>query len=213
MKSNRLIIFSVLLFGSLWGLSELGIGELTFAREIPRAPLLTAVGILFLVLTRRLWNAPGSSFALSALAAGFKFLQHPFWGCKVAAVLMVGAIFDIGFSLCWARRRSTETPSYAMTGLTAACLTFGSFIAFAYFARYVLQNPYWSVAAKMTDYMVVQAPAAALLAFPAAAAGLWLAERILATSEAWTVARAQAYRIAAVGSGVAGVAAALALRY
>jgi hypothetical protein len=217
MKSKHLIIASIVLFGSLWGLAELGFGEFAWARGIPRAPILTAVGVVFLVLTRRLWAAPGSSFALAAVASAFKFLQHPVWGCKIAAVLMVGAIFDIGFSLYEARQRR-QSPSFARAGtrsvlVLSPVLTLVSFVAFSYFARDVLHNPYWSMPAKMTDYMFVQGPVAALLALPAALAGLKLSSLLLPSIETWSDGRLLAYRIAAAGSGVAGIAAALALRY
>lgn len=217
MKSKHLIIASIVLFGSIWGLAELGLGEVMWARDIPRAPVLTAIGVIFLVLGRRLWAAPGSSLALAAVASAFKFLQHPMWGCKVAAVLMVGAIFDIGLSLYEARQRR-RTPSFARVDTRTALvlspiLTFAAFIAFSYFARDVLHNPYWASPPKMTDYMFVQGPVAAVLALPAALVGVRLSAALTRTVTTWSDGRVMAYRIAAAGSGVAGIAAALALRY
>ena len=214
MSKKRLILASIILFGSLWGLVELGFGEFAWARNIPRAPILTAIGILFLVLARRVWSVPGSSFALGALAAAFKFLQHPFWGCKVAAVLIVGLTFDITFTLYEARQRITNR-DITVGGIVAASAfaTLTSFLVFGLFAKYVLHNPYWSMTGKMVDYMVAQGPMATALAVPAAWAGLKLSERLALSSESWTHANWLAYRIAAVGSGIAGIAAALALRY
>ncbi len=218
MKSKHLIIASILLFGSLWGLAELGVGELALARGIPRAPLLTAAAVFFLVLTRRLWHVPLSSFALGALASSFKFLQHPVWGCKIAAVLMVGAIFDIGMSAFQPRR--IQAPGTAPQGLSlrtalirSPIITFVSFVLFGYVARYLLQNPYWADTARMLDYQFVQGAYAALLAVPAAFAGHKAADRLRAASATWDAARAFAYRITAVCSGVVGVGVALALRY
>ncbi|MFH1864653.1 MAG: hypothetical protein ABIK85_02095 [Candidatus Eisenbacteria bacterium] len=217
MRSKHLVIASIVLFGSLWGLVELAGGEIMWARDIPRAPLLTAIGVIFLVLGRRLWAAPGSSLALAAVASAFKFLQHPVWGCKIAAVLMVGAIFDIGFSLYEARQRR-QSASFARAGtrsvlVLSPTLTFLSFILFSYFARDVLNNPYWASPSKMTDYMFVQGPVAAVLAIPAALAGLRLSSYLTRSPATWSDGRLMAYRIAAAGSGVAGIAAALALRY
>ncbi len=214
MDSKRLIIISLVLLGSLWGLSELGIGEMALARSIPRAPILTAIGILFLVLARRLWATPGSSLSLAAIAGAFKFLQHPVWGCKIAAVLMVGAIFDITFSL-YEARQAHRADSVSLGGILAmsAFATFASFIAFAPFAKYILQNPYWAIVGKMNNYMFVQGAIATVLAIPAAWAGLAIARRLAAGSERWTNAWWAAYRIAAICSGVAGVATAVALRY
>ena len=217
MKAKHLIIASIVLYGSLWGLAELGSGELMWARDIPRAPLLTAIGVLFLVLGRRVWAAPGSSLALAGVAAAFKFLQHPFWGCKVAAVLMVGVVFEAGFSIVEARQRSHDSSligaSHASVLVLSPVLTLLSFVLFSYFARDVLHNPYWANPSKFTDYMFVQGPIAAVLALPAAWAGLRLASRLDAGSREWNAARWLTFRIAAACSGLAGVAAALALRY
>ncbi len=217
MNSKHLIIATVVLFGSLWGLAELGLGELAWAGDIPRAAILTAIGVIFLVLGRRVWAAPGSSLALAAVASAFKFLQHPMWGCKIAAVLMVGVIFDIGFSLYEARRRR-QSPDFARADtrsvlVLSPALTFVSFVAFAYFARDVLHNPYWSMPDKMVNYMFVQGPVATVLALPAALAGLKLSSYLTRPIATWSTGRWLAYRIAAAGSGAAGVAAALALRY
>jgi hypothetical protein len=216
MKPKNLVIASIVLFGSLWGLAELGIGEAMWARDIPRAPVLTAIGVLFLVLGRRVWAAPGSSMALALVASAFKFLQHPFWGCKVAAVLMVGAIFEVGFSLVEARERArgagaVRASRASMLGL-APILAFASFVAFSFFARDVLHNPYWAMPEKFFEYTFVQGPIAAVLALPAAWAGLTLGRRLDA-SDSWDAGRWVAYRVVAATSGVAGVVTALALRY
>ncbi len=217
MNPKHLIVASVILFGSLWGLSELGIGELSLTGGIPRAPILTAAGLLFLVLARRLWNTPGSSFALAAIASAFKFLQHPVWGCKIAAVLMVGAIFDIGFSAFQARQRRPAGAAPILSlraALTLApVVTFVSFVLFAYFARDVLHNPYWGMPAKMIDYQFVQGPIAAVLSIPAALVGYKAAERLLRDSAVWDAGRWLTYRVTAAVSGVSGVLLALALRY
>lgn len=196
------------------------IGELALARSIPRAPVMTAIGVLFLVLSRRVWRAPGSSLALAAVASAFKFLQHPVWGCKVAAVLMVGAVFDLGFTLYEARRARARSTVSAPAGapivgttLIAALATFASFVLFAYFARDVLHNPYWGIPEKMTDYMFVQGPIAALLSLPAAVAGSLAADRLLSAARAWANNRWIVLRAVALGSGAAGVASALILRY
>ena len=217
MNSKHLIIATVVLFGSIWGLAELGLGELAWANDIPRASILTAIGVIFLVLGRRVWSAPGSSLTLAAVASAFKFLQHPMWGCKIAAVLMVGVIFDIGFSLYEARQRR-RSPDFARASarsvlVMSPILTLLSFVTFAYFARDVLHNPYWSMSGKMVEYMFVQGPVAAILALPAALAGLRLSSILIPSVATWSEGRWMAYRIAAAGSGAAGVAAALALRY
>jgi hypothetical protein len=163
MNSKHLIIASIVLFGSIWGLAELGLGELAWANSIPRAAILTAIGVIFLVLGRRVW-----AFARA----------------DTRSVLVL-----------------------------SPALTFVSFVAFAYFARDVLHNPYWSMPDKMVNYMFVQGPVATVLALPAALAGLKLSSYLTRPIATWSTGRWLAYRIAAAGSGAAGVAAALALRY
>jgi hypothetical protein len=219
MKSKHFVLLSVLLFGSLWGLVELGIGELAYLNDVPRAPILTAFGVLFMVLARAVWSVPGSTLALAGVASAYKVLQHPVWGCKLAAVVLVGAVFEAGFTL-YERRggalgATASQPAarvWPLVGLSAA-LTFASFVLFGYFAKHVLLNPYWMAPEKLLDYQFVQGPIAALLAVPAAWAGAAVASRLLEAQSAWSKARWLAYRTAAVGSGLAGIATALALRY
>ena len=95
----------------------------------------------------------------------------------------------------------------------AAITTLASFLIFGPFAKYVLHNPYWSMTGKMIDYMFAQGPIATALAIPAAWAGLKLSERLSLSSESWTTANWFVYRIVAAGSGIAGIAAAIALKY
>ena len=216
MNSKHLIVLSVLLFGSLWGLAELGIGEIAYANDVPRAPILTAIGILFMVLARVLWSAPGSTLALAGVASVYKLLQHPVWGCKLAAVLVVGAVFEAGFTLYERRGAAVAclgTARARAIAVLSSALALVSFVLFGYFAKYVLLNPYWAMPDKLLDYQFVQGPVAALLAVPAALAGLKLADRLVGASRAWDRTRWLAYETAAVGSSIAGVAAALALRY
>jgi hypothetical protein len=233
MNSRRFVVLSVLLFGSLWGLVELGIGELAWVNDVPRAPILTAFGVLFMVLARSVWSVPGSTLALAAVASAYKVLQHPVWGCKLAAVVVVGAIFEAGFTLYERRAGNTAwsaapvARSAAVSGVVATAssravwppvalamaMTFVSFVLFGYFAKYVLLNPYWMAADKLLDYQFVQGPVATLLAAPAAWAGLALGARLSESRGMWGRATWIAYRAAAVGSGIAAAATAVALRY
>jgi hypothetical protein len=220
MNSKRLIILSLVLFASLWGLAELALGELSLTAGIPRAPILTAIGVFFLVLTRRAWHIPGSTFAMGTIAAAYKFLQHPVWGCKIAAVLMVGAVFDLGFSI----HESARASAAAKRGLSspepvrgpvllAPVLTFAVFVLFSYFARDVLHNPFWADPSRMRDYMFVQGPIAAALSVPAALAGAKASDALLRSAATWGGTRWRAYWLATVGSGVAGVAASFLFKY
>jgi len=191
MNSRRLIVLSLLLFGSLWGLVELGIGEFAYMNDVPRAPILTAFGVLFMVLARVVWSVPGSTLALAAVASAYKVLQHPVWGCKLAAVLIVGAVFEAGFTVYERRAGARAATASRQTARAwpvvalSAALTFASFVLFGYFARYALLSPFWMAPERLFDYQFVQGPIAALLAIPAALAGAAIAGRLLETQGAW----------------------------
>jgi hypothetical protein len=216
MNSKRLIILSVILLGSLWGLAELWIGERAVLRSVPIAPIQTAAGILALVLARRVWGTPGSSFGVAAVASAYKFLQQPVWGCKIAAVLLVGAVFDAGFTFYEARRRRMPAGAADVrvrcAVVLSAVVTLASFVLFGLVARYLFASPFWAVPGKMIDYQLVQGAFAVTLAVPAALAGLKLGERLVRSSRGWDGAHWAVYRAAAAGSTIAGVATAIALR-
>jgi hypothetical protein len=172
-----------------------------------------------MVLARSIWSVPGSTLALAAVASAYKVLQHPVWGCKLAAVVVVGAIFEAGFTLYERRAGKAAWSAGPVAGAVwppvalSMALTFASFVVFGYFARFVLLNPYWMAADKLLDYQFVQGPVATLLAAPAAWAGLALGARLSESRALWGRSTWIAYRLAAVGSGVAAVATAVALRY
>jgi hypothetical protein len=215
MNPKRLAITSILLFGSLWGLSELGIDRLELAEGVPRAPLLTAAAIVFLMIARRAWDAPGSSLSLAVLAAAFKFVQSPFFGCKIAAVLILGGIFDVAMSLArgrepWALWSAGRAAPYARTIVA----TFASFVAFGFVARYVLQNPFWIAggAERLLEYQLLHGAIAAGLTVPATYVGLRAGAWVAGAAESWGGGRLLAYRLAALASGAAGVTVALVTR-
>ncbi len=217
MRTKRLMVTSVLLFGSLWGLAELGLARLDFS-VISTAPLLTAAGIFFLVLSRQVCDIPGSSLLLGTLAAGFKFLNQPFFGCQFAAVLVLAAVFELLFTSYQLWERNGARQNHGMLSKApiarAAAAAFLSFSAFVLFARFGLQNPFWIDCGlgKLVRFTVLEGSAAALLAVPAAWAALRLATHLLEAEKSWDTTRWLAFRLAALGSGAAGVVVALTLR-
>ena len=145
MRTRHLMVTSILLFGSLWGLAELGLARLDFS-TISTAPLLTATGIFFLVLSRQVCNVPGSSLLLGSLAAGFKFLNQPFFGCQFAAVLVLAGVFELLFTGYRLWEKNGAMPNRGGFGgfpvARAATAAFLSFSAFVLLVRFGLQNPF-----------------------------------------------------------------------
>jgi hypothetical protein len=221
MNSKRLVIASFFLFGSLWGLAELGLGRLATHGAIPRAPLLTACAVFFLVLFRRVWNEPGSSLLLGSLAASFKFLSNPVFGCQIGAVLILAGTFDLFFSFSRQHLDRQEIGAFdrgkSRLGVLAraAATAFVSFVVFGVFARYLLADPHWVAGgvSKLIRFQFLEGILAAVLALPACLIALGTAPQVLSAPDSWDTKGWLVYRLAALGSGTAGVVLALALRY
>ena len=194
MRTRRLMVTSMLLFGSLWGLAELGLARLDFS-IISTAPLLTAAGIFFLVLSRQVCDVPGSSLLVGTLAAGFKFLNQPFFGCQFAAVLVLAGVFELIFTIYRLWEKKGAVPSRERLGwlpvAQAATAAFLSFSAFVLLARFGLHNPFWVNGGleKIVRFTVLEAGGAALLAVPSAWAALRLAPHLLAAEQSWSTTR------------------------
>lgn len=72
MKNSRQLIW-ILFFGSLWGMSEVVIGESLFTEDMPYASVWISVWAFFLLaVARGILNKPGSSTAIGGIATLFK---------------------------------------------------------------------------------------------------------------------------------------------
>jgi len=134
MKRRDLLV--ILFCGGLWGLSEALLGGWMFSAKLNlAAPVVLAV-IAFAILTVARIHVPlsGSSTAIATLAMLFKFLNSPFFACHLLAIFLLGAAFDLVFSLVRGRARP----------LAAAAATYLGFALFALTITYVFQYRYWS---------------------------------------------------------------------
>lgn len=97
MKKIRLIA-GILVFGSLWGFSEVIIGSALEDMGLPTGAIMTGVfAITFLVLSRMIYRQPGMQFGIGLVAGGLR-LFNPFVGCHLCsafAIMAEGAIFEI----------------------------------------------------------------------------------------------------------------------
>jgi hypothetical protein len=121
MGSKAAVAGTVLLFGTLWGASEVLLGEGLRALEIPRASIvLTVVAVLLLGLAARRLSQPGALLAVALVAGAYRVATAgPFW-CHVLAVVGLGAVFD-GLRLllragAWGRGRA-----FVLGALAAFC--------------------------------------------------------------------------------------------
>ncbi len=92
------VIAGILLFGSLWGFSEVIIGSTIQDVGLPSGAIMTGVfAIFFLVSSRIIYRQPGMQFGIGLVAGGLR-LFNPFVGCHLCsaiAIMAEGAIFEL----------------------------------------------------------------------------------------------------------------------
>ena len=97
MKKIKLLA-GILVFGSLWGFSEVIIGSTIQDAGLPTGAIMTGVfAITFLVFSRMIYRQPGMQFGIGLVAGGLR-LFNPFVGCHLCsaiAIMAEGAIFEI----------------------------------------------------------------------------------------------------------------------
>jgi hypothetical protein len=130
----------VLMFGSLWGFSEVFAGEFLYAHGIPRASVwLTAFALFILGFSRGLVNRPGSSSLIGATAALFKLANAaPFW-CHLLGIFFIGLVFDLG-ATAWMKKGERRNLPAALTGVVTA---YGGYALFAFTITYVARFEPW----------------------------------------------------------------------
>jgi hypothetical protein len=130
----------VLMFGSIWGFSEVFAGEFIYAHGVPRASVwLTVFALFMLAFARGLVNRPGSSTLIGALAALFKLVNAaPFW-CHLLGIVFIGLVFDLGASAWMKKGQKWRLPA-ALTGIVTA---YGGYALFAVTITYIARYTPW----------------------------------------------------------------------
>jgi hypothetical protein len=97
-KDNMKLIAGILLFGSLWGFSEVIIGSsLNEAGFLSGGVMTGLIAISFLVMSRIYYKRPGMQLGMG-LVAGSLRLFNPFAGCHLCSALAImaeGIIFEL----------------------------------------------------------------------------------------------------------------------
>ena len=96
---NKLkIIAGIILFGSLWGFSEVIIGSAINEAGLPSGAIMTGLfAMIFLVMSRMFYRQTGIQFGMG-LVAGTLRMFNPFIGCHLCsaiAIMAEAAIFEI----------------------------------------------------------------------------------------------------------------------
>ena len=131
---NKLKLFAgILIFGSLWGFSEVFVGSRLSETGLLSGAIMTGVfALMFLVMSRMLYRQPGMQLGMGLVAGGLK-LFNPFIACNICsafAIMASGAIFE----LIWYKisfdsiELKTRTMQISMGIITAYCVYIGGYV-------------------------------------------------------------------------------------
>lgn len=151
------------LFGSIWGLNEVFMGEILYRNEVQNSSIILTVMALFLLaISRGMINKAGSSALIGAFAVLFRLANTAPSYCHLLGIFMLGATFDIFASLLI----KNEEKSPLKLGFTGAMSAFGNNALFALLITYVFRYEYWVVGgiSKVSHHIFVSGSFGALLA-------------------------------------------------
>lgn len=98
MNKNMKLFAGILLFGSLWGFTEIIFGSVLKDAGLPYGSIMTGFFVLiFLILSRLMYRQPGMQLGMG-LVAGSLRMFNPFVGCHLCSALAImaeGVIFEM----------------------------------------------------------------------------------------------------------------------
>ncbi len=153
----------LLLFGSLWGISEVVGGGLLYASDVPFSSIFLAAWAFFiLAVARGVVNAPGTSTVIGIVATLFKLVNASPFICHLLGIFMLGVAFDIAASLL-GRKTNRFAPANMLTGMVSA---YGGYALFALVITYVIRYDTWVAGGlnKVIQHIFVKGSMAAALA-------------------------------------------------
>jgi len=162
-----------LLFGSLWGLSEVAGGGILYAVEVPSASIFLAAWALFiLAVARGFVNLPGSSTVIGAVATLFKLVNASPFICHLLGIFMLGLAFDIAATLLGRSERRLSFRNM-FTGIVSA---YGGYAFFALSITYIVRYHTWVQGGwpKVAHHMFISGSIAALVAAAVVPVGYYL---------------------------------------
>ena len=90
----------LLLFGSIWGINEVFLGDILYRNEIQNsAVILTIIALFLLAISRGMINKPGSSTLIGIFAVLFRLANTAPSYCHLLGIFLLGATFDVFASL------------------------------------------------------------------------------------------------------------------
>ena len=126
--SKMKYLAGILVFGSLWGFSEVIIGSALSDTGLPTGAIMTGFfAMTFLFMSRMLYRKPGMQLGMGLVAGGLRMF-NPFIGCHLCsaiAIMAEGAIFEIIWYKISSDLKDLRTPLLqACMGLLTAYIMF-----------------------------------------------------------------------------------------
>lgn len=129
-------IFGILFFSGLWGLSEAGLGGVLYHAQVPFASIpLTIIAFAILTISRIYFPQKGTATLIGLCAMLFKLFNSPVFVCHFLAIAMVGASFDLFFSVLKIKKKAVAAFAAALVNYTAFA------VLMTFIIRY---GPYWT---------------------------------------------------------------------
>lgn len=162
MKGYKHLIW-LLLFGSVWGMSEAVVGETLFDGNAAYASVILSAGALFLLaLARGMLCWPGSSTVIGTIAVLFRVANTSPFFCHLAAIFLMGFTFDLAATLLMRRKQATFL-RMSMAGILASYSGYG---LFALIITYIVRYEFWVAGglAKVLGHIFISGSLVALAA-------------------------------------------------
>ncbi|MGB8951405.1 MAG: hypothetical protein WCC06_01875 [Candidatus Aminicenantales bacterium] len=151
----------LLLFGSLWGMSEVIGGEVLYNNNIPHASVwLTAWALFILGLGRGIINKAGTSTVIGCVAAVFKLVNASPYFCHILGIFFLGLAFDLASTLLMKNERKISYRSL----LTGVLSVYSGYALFALTITYIVRFEPWVGGGinKVLDHIFIVGSLAAL---------------------------------------------------
>jgi hypothetical protein len=187
-------ILRILLFGSLWGFSEVFLGEALYAAQIRGASVpLNVVAVVLLTVAWVRLPQLGSAIAIACCAGLYKLAAisfsvagTPLFLCHLLGIGAMGVAYEGVFGLLRARaaRRRTNRVSTPAVALGAAAATYLAYALFALGITFVFRYEHWAAAGwpRVLRHVGVHGSLAAVAAMVLAPVARWLAEGLRSTA-------------------------------
>lgn len=166
----------VIMFGSLWGISETVGGDALYSANIPLASVwLSSWALFLLAFARAQHNTPGTSSAIGTIAALFRLVNAGPFICHLLGIFLLGVAFDLAATFLLKDRGK----KFFRSGLTGFLGAYGGYAFFALIITYIVQYETWVAGGwpKVAEHIFLSGSITACISAFCVPLGYWLSQR------------------------------------